>query len=92
MIRILGKEKSACPICEKEIDAVITAEEENLYMMMQCEEHGVFKNRIEKNSKLFKKWYRENKKPDLSMKAKMSSCGSACSFNCGSCGEKDKGI
>ena len=92
MIRILGKEESTCPVCGKKIDAIVAMENENMYMMKQCEDHGAFKDDIKEDSELYKKWYVSSEKTISAFKASASACGSGCSGSCNSCSDEGKGI
>lgn len=85
MIRILGKTESTCSVCNKKIDAVITEENGDMYMMKKCEEHGVWKDQLQKDTELYKKWDEFRTSGDLKVENMKSGKGSGCSSNCKQC-------
>lgn len=84
MIKVLGKEKSDCPVCGKEIDAVVVIENDEMFMMKQCGDHGAFKEKIEGKTDLFSKWHSEEKDA-MAAKLAKKACSSGCSASCTSC-------
>ena len=90
MIEVLGKEKSNCPVCGKEIDAVVVIENNEMLIMKQCGDHGAFKEKIDKETELYNKWHVEEKDAIASKLAKKA-CSAGCKASCSTCPSDIKG-
>jgi len=55
MTNILKQTKSLCPTCLTEIDATVVEENNNVYMIKECMQHGKFKALVEKDVEFYKK-------------------------------------
>ncbi|MGA2572938.1 MAG: radical SAM protein [Candidatus Methanomethylicaceae archaeon] len=54
MGEVIGETKSLCPICLSVIDAYRTVEDNNVYLVKECPEHGLFKVVVWHDAKYYK--------------------------------------
>ena len=53
---ILHSTQSICPICHKAIEAFYIEEDNKVYFIKECTEHGTFKTLAAENAEDYKKW------------------------------------
>jgi len=90
MITILRKTESLCPICLKRIEALVTSENGNVYMMKKCQEHGSWKVLLWRDSKLYREWEKACVHADPVEKS-MHPKDRGCPFDCGLCPDHEGG-
>jgi len=82
MTNILKQTKSLCPTCLTEIDATVVEENNNVYMIKECAQHGKFKALVEKDVEFYKSTLHEHvgKKTKL-----LIPFTHKCNLNCNFC-------
>ncbi len=82
---ILGRTQSLCPVCLKKIDALKVKEDDTVYMVKECEDHGQFKTKIWKGSPRYERWKRP-KTPAYPGRT-FTEVEKGCPFDCGLCND-----
>ena len=54
MGEVIGETKSLCPVCLSVIDAYRMVEDNNVYLVKECPEHGLFKVIVWHDAKYYK--------------------------------------
>ena len=54
-MRVIRNTKSVCPECIKKIDAKIVEQDNKVYMLKECKQHGKFKTLLSKHSSKYRK-------------------------------------
>ena len=84
---ILHSTQSICPICHKAIEAFYVEEDNRVYFIKECSEHGIFKTLAAENAEDYKKW---RKNPVINIPPKEAQTKGdpddfACPLHCGTC-------
>ncbi|MEM4267569.1 MAG: hypothetical protein QXK37_01930, partial [Candidatus Woesearchaeota archaeon] len=89
LVTKIKETRSICPVCFKEIDAVVVEKSNAVYIKKRCSSHGVFFSLLEKNADFYKKLmttkYNLNKENKKSYKSFMFPLTSDCNMNCDFC-------
>lgn len=85
MGEILGVTESLCPICLERIKAFKVKEDNDVYMVKQCEEHGEFRTIIWRGFPSYERWKRP-KTPAYPQKT-YTKTSKGCPYDCGLCEE-----
>lgn len=84
---ILHSTQSICPICHKAVAAFYIEEDNKVYFVKECSDHGTFKTLAAENADDFKKW---EKNPVINIPPKAAQTKGdpddfACPLHCGTC-------
>lgn len=84
---VLEATQSICPKCRRPVDAFYIEENEKVYFIKECPEHGVFKTTAAENAKDYKKWV---KSPVVNIAPRKALTAgdpkdSSCPLHCGTC-------
>jgi len=82
---ILAETRSVCPICLRSLTAVRSREDDAVFLIKTCPEHGQFRTRIWRGALPMTAWQRP-KKPSVPL-APVPVSGKGCPFDCGLCVE-----
>lgn len=84
-MNVIKRTKSICPICFQEIEATVFEEDNKVYMLKKCLEHGEFKALLEEDYAVYSKFM--NKKPNgkLPPVALMLPITHKCNLSCKVC-------
>lgn len=85
MENIIGETGSLCPVCLKKIKAFKIQEDDNIYMLKNCKEHGDFKTIIWRGSPKYEKWKRP--KTPAYPPVNYTEISKGCPYDCGLCSE-----
>lgn len=75
--------ESLCPVCLKRIEAKIIREEDQVFMVKTCHEHGDFKTIIWRDGPKYESWKRP-KTPAYPAKT-FTQVDRGCPYDCGLC-------
>ena len=83
MSQIVKETESLCPVCLKVVKATVLKKHNNLFLMKNCEEHGLFQTVIWRGEPKYEEWVRDKcvafpKFPDTEV-------SKGCPFDCGLC-------
>jgi 7,8-dihydro-6-hydroxymethylpterin dimethyltransferase len=75
--------ESVCPVCLKKVKARRLFEDDNVFLVKECENHGIFKTIIWRGEPAMREWQRpkEHIHPEICY----SSVKEGCPFDCGLC-------
>lgn len=84
---ILHKTQSICPLCNKPIEAFYVEEDNKIYFVKECYDHGKFKTLAAENAEDFKTWI---KNPVINIPPKSAQTAGdpedkSCPLHCGTC-------
>lgn len=84
---ILHSTQSICPICHKAIEAFYIEEDNKVYFIKECTEHGTFKTLAAENAEDYKKWIKNPviNIPPKGAQTKGDPDDFACPLHCGTC-------
>jgi len=82
-IQLLSATASLCPVCLKRIAAIREQQDDTVFLVKQCPEHGTFRTPIWRGSIPFATWLRP-KKPSAPRRA-FTAVQQGCPFDCGLC-------
>lgn len=80
---------SLCPVCLKRIDAKIVFENDNVYMLKSCLEHGFFKVLIATDVAYYKNIRNYNKPSEMPLKYNTKT-HFGCPYDCGLCQDHEQ--
>ena len=80
---------SLCPICLKRIDAKIVFEEDNVFMMKRCKDHGFMKTLIATDIPYYKNIRNYNKASEIPLKFNTNT-HYGCPYDCGLCPDHEQ--
>jgi 7,8-dihydro-6-hydroxymethylpterin dimethyltransferase len=83
--QLLAETRSVCPICLQTLAAVRSQENDGVFLIKTCPEHGEFRTRIWRGAIPMSSWQRP-KKPSAPL-APVPATSKGCPFDCGLCSE-----
>lgn len=84
---ILHSAQSICPICHKAVEAFYIEEDNKVYFIKECSDHGTFKTLAAENADDYKRWVKNPviNIPPKSAQTKGDSDDFSCPLHCGTC-------
>lgn len=80
---ILGNTLSLCPVCLKKIEADYVSEDDKIYMVKNCQEHGSFKTLVWEGVNHWQEWVRPL--ANITSAYCETKIGKGCPYDCGIC-------
>lgn len=84
---ITTKTQSICPVCNRPVDAYYIEENDRIYFVKTCSEHGMFKTTVSESAEDYMQWV-ENLVVNIPPKVPVT-CGDpedkSCPLHCGTC-------
>lgn len=84
---ILHSAQSICPICHKAVEAFYIEEDNKVYFIKECSDHGTFKTLAAENADDYKRWVKNPviNIPPKSAQTKGDPDDFSCPLHCGTC-------
>ena len=84
--RVLGSTESVCPVCLARISAQRIAEDDSVYLVKHCPEHGEFKTVIWRGLASYEAWG-AGQRPHATPPVCPSAIDRGCPYDCGPCAD-----